>query len=313
MKTMKTLSLIATFFIMTMTAHAQPNVKAAFNQLKESENIEKSRHSNQVKNGKIECSMEEYRFSIKKNDAHFKQLLKAFQQDANLSYSYIAHDGKKDKKEGYLIYDDKNNTTTVVGNDASLNYRLMCVMDKETSNDNYRYCYAVEWNEPTGNNIEGRLIKTYMPRPGKPTVKKSQKKKGNITIPQVHINGLEGLEGLDSLTRDKVLDALDLENSMGDIWIYTADNKEETQLTEERFLSKFNFYITRFKQQAKKVNSTLPSTYATKLLSLCKDAQKLNLSDNMHKLCIESLKELQNVTADKFAKGILEEAIIKLK
>lgn len=307
MKTMKKIVLVAAGFALAWPAMAQQNVIAAFEQLKDAQQVTTTRLSTQNRSNGEASQMEEYEFSYKKSEKLIDPLIQAFQDDASQAYSYIVHDGDKDKKEAYCLYQDENTNRITVGKNPSDNYVLYCIADD--NNEGYRYCYALEWREKNGT-VTGSAIKVYSKRP--------ETNKGKRTFTYLKDFDDEGIEGkLSRITIDGLfngLDSLDYDQVAPNIYIGRNTSALSLQpKSEEDFLEQFNFIRNRFKRVAAKENTNLPMSYATKMLKLCKQARKLQLSDNMHKLCVKGLWEMRRMSSDDFIKGVLDEAIAQLK
>lgn len=323
MKTLIKFSLFAAFALAVLPLAAQPHLKEAFEKFIASPDVTTSRISNQITNGGMTGKLEIYMFSLQENDRLLTKLLDSFKEDADLSYSYIAHEGTTDKKEPYQIYKDGNNTI-VVGNNADDYYRLFCIMaDPNDSDNNYRYCYAVEW-KTADNKTTGRAIKSYMPRPQK-AKKKAQTYYDDTKDYEDFGNNIQTIVGHslkaagDSLQLS--LDQYDLSGlDLGFIDEYKDGNTRvkvykngKRIYSEESFLTQFNFLRNRYKKFASNDKSTLPQSYSTQILSLCRKAPKDKLSERMINQCIKSIKDLQDITQDDFIRAIFDEAIDALK
>ena len=304
MKTMKKIALVAIGVVLAWPAVAQKNVIDAFDRLKSQPQITASRLSTQQNEDGVIGKLEEYKFSYDKKEQLISPLIQAFQDDADEAYSYIVHDGDNDKKEPYWVYQDDNNRITV-GSAQRDNYVLYCIADDD--NRDYRYCYAVEWREKNGT-VTGRVLKAYSPRP------KANEKRHTYSYFKDH--DLDDVLEQARIRTDGVLaslDSLGLDQVSPNVYIGGTRILSSQPEDEEDFLEKFDFIRNRFKRVATKDNSSLPVNYATKMLKLCRQAQKLQLSDNMHKLCIKGIKEMRDMSSDDFVKGILDEAIIQLR
>lgn len=322
MKTMIKYLLLAVLALATLPMTAQPHLEEAFKKLVTSPDVKTSRISNQITDGETTGKLEVYVLSLQKDDPMFTKLLGAFKKDANLSYSYIAHDGKKDKKEAYQVYKDGNNSV-VIGKNAEDNYRLFCIMAPSTNDKkNYRYCYAVEWKNE-GSKITGRAIKSYMPRPQKKKMKYKSYFENTKELEDLGEN-IQGLVGdVISIAGDSlqmILDQYDMDNIYDEdngtsrIKIYRNNVKEYN--TGESFLTRFNFLRNRYKEfieKGDKGKSALAQSYSTRILTLCRKAPKDKLSSRMFNQCVKSIKELQNMTKDDFTRAIFDEAIDALE
>ncbi len=294
----KMLIMAALTIVMALPAAAQPQVKAAFESLRKQ--ATKTRTSTQTDDKGVKQTLDEISFDLP-NDSQIKKFTDACEADSKLSYTYITHE-PTDNREPYLIYND-DNTRVVIGNNVKYNYVLYCIADPD--NEKLRYCYSAEWFTNKKGRVEGRVVKTYGPRPGKASSSAGR---------SYTFNNLSDLSKLDNLG-DYISDYVN--NAVGN-YTYSNDNDDNVstgKLTEEKFLTKFNYYRNCFKDAASKSDNTnvLVSSYATKLMSLSRKVQQANLSDNMLKACIKSLQELKRLTHDEFVQGILDEAIDEFK
>ena len=293
----KILIMAALTIVMALPAAAQHQVKAAFESLRKQ--ATKTRTSTQVDDKGLKQTLDEVYFDLP-DDSQIMKFTDACEADAKLSYTYITHE-PSDNREPYLIYND-DNTRVVIGNNSNYHYVLYCMADPD--NEKLRYCYSAEWFTNKKGRVEGRVVKTYGPRPGR----KSGNKAGTYTF---NLSGLDQLGDLGDRINDAVNRSLD-----NYIYVDGDDNGiSSRKLTEEDFLTKFNYYRNRFKEVAAKGgdNSTLVSNYATKLMTLSRKVQGLNLSDNMLKACVKSLQELKSLTHDEFVQGILDDAIAQYR
>lgn len=296
----KILMTAALSIAMALPAAAQPQVKAAFESLRKQ--ATKTRTSTQTDDKGVKQTLDEISFDLP-NDSQVRKFADACEADSKLSYTYITHE-PTDNREPYLIYND-DNTRVVIGNNVNYNYVLYCIADPD--NENLRYCYSAEWFVNKKGRVEGRVVKTYGPRPGRAS---------STAGKSYTFNNLSDLSKLDNLG-DYISDYVN--NAVGN-YTYSYDNDDNDdiskgKLTEDKFLTKFNYYRNCFKDAASKGDNTnvLVSSYATKLMSLSRKVQQANLSDNMLKACVKSLKELKSLTHDEFVQGILDEAIDEYK
>lgn len=294
----KMLIMAALTIVMALPAAAQPQVKAAFESLRKQ--ATKTRTSTQTDDKGVKQTLDEISFDLP-NDSQIKKFTDACEADSKLSYTYITHE-PTDNREPYLIYND-DNTRVVIGNNVKYNYVLYCIADPD--NEKLRYCYSAEWFTNKKGRVEGRVVKTYGPRPGKASSSAGR---------SYTFNNLSDLSKLDNLG-DYISDYVN--NAVGN-YTYSNDNDDNVstgKLTEEKFLTKFNYYRNCFKDAASKSDNTnvLVSSYATKLMSLSRKVQQANLSDNMLKACVKSLQELKSLTHDEFVQGILDDAIAQYR
>ena len=291
----KILIMAALTIVMALPAAAQPQVKAAFESLRKQ--ATKTRTSTQVDDKGLKQTLDEVYFDLA-DDSQIKKFTDACEADSKLSYTYITHE-PSDNREPYLIYND-DNTRVVIGNNSNYHYVLYCMADPD--NEKLRYCYSAEWFTNKKGRVEGRVVKTYGPRPGKASSSADK---------TYTFNNLSDLSKLDNLG-DYINDYVN--NAVGKYTYPNDDDVSTGKLTEEKFLTKFNYYRNCFKDAASKSdNSVLVSSYATKLMTLSRKVQGLNLSDNMLKACVKSLQELKSLTHDEFVQGILDDAIAQYR
>ena len=164
---MKKMIMMAMMVAMVATLSAQTHVKRAYEALKQSGCITGQRNNNSNDNGKCVGLLEVCQFATTDGVSQRKvnDLIEAFKTDSDEAYSYVYHKAG-DARQRYSIYYDSENTE-LVGDDKSLNYVLLNMMDPEDAAGKMRYCYVVEWKETDGGQLTGRAIKTYAPKPSK--------------------------------------------------------------------------------------------------------------------------------------------------
>lgn len=160
--------MMAMMVAMVATLSAQTHVKRAYEALKQSGCVNGQRNSNSTDdNGKCTGLLEICQFKTTDRSSQNKvnDLIEAFKTDSGEAYSYVYHKAG-DARQRYSIYYDSENTE-LVGDDKSLNYVLLNMMDPEDATGKMRYCYVVEWKETDDGQLTGRAIKTYAPKPSK--------------------------------------------------------------------------------------------------------------------------------------------------
>lgn len=160
--------MMAMMVAMVATLSAQTHVKRAYEALKQSGCVNGQRNSNSTDdNGKCTGLLEICQFKTTDWSSQNKvnDLIEAFKTDSDEAYSYVYHKAG-DARQRYSIYYDSENTE-LVGDDKSLNYVLLNMMDPEDATGKMRYCYVVEWKETDDGQLTGRAIKTYAPKPSK--------------------------------------------------------------------------------------------------------------------------------------------------
>ena len=155
---MKKIVLMAVMAVMAVTAMAQTNVVRAYEALKQSSCASIERSNTSQSQGRCNGQLEICRFETTNTSSKrlVENLLDAFETDREDAYSYVNHQAG-DERERYSIYYDPNNSE-VVGNDKSMNYKLLSVTDPDDDNGLMRYCYVVEWQEDDDGQLSGREI-----------------------------------------------------------------------------------------------------------------------------------------------------------
>lgn len=337
---MKKIVLMTVMAVMAVTAMAQTNVVRAYDALKRSSCAMIERTNNSQSDGKCDGQLEVCRFSTIDASSRrmVENLLNAFESDSEDAYSYVHHQAG-DERQRYSIYYDPSNSE-VVGNDKSMNYKLLSVMDSDDDSGTMRYCYAVEWKRDDDGNLSGRALKTYAPKPHSSNKLFAKRDGGPLTIniggdttimvdldSLIDLSGLgkiedlKDLKELKGLEKLKELDGLAILGKLGSlegleelkdrIIVLSGDDKDKPA-DDVEWLTSFNHYRNAFKRACERESSTAAS-YATSILKLCKNVRQANLTDGELNLCRKSLKEMQKMTKDSFVKGLLDEAIKNLR
>jgi len=153
------------------------------------------------------------------------------------------------------------------------NYILICFVDKKQSD--YRYAYAVEWNEQEG---KGVLLKTYAP-----LLKKKTTKLQMFSIPELSS------------------ESFSLPDSFKWSYSYSTSNSSS-------WLSRFNIYKECYSEQT---DEKVAFAFATKIYELCKDCSSLN--EEERQMVTEQIEELKAQTKDKTALKLFNSALKNLK
>ena len=305
---MKQLFFLIAAAVWTLCATAQSHIEAEIDALKSEDAITIQRCNFSNEGGRRVGLLEIYRLrSGDKAATAVNRLLDAFDKDRDGAYNYVRHIAGDDR-QSYSIFFDKTDYE-VIGKSKHDNYVLLSVLDKDHDATGYRYCYVMEW-QGAGNDIKGRVIKTYAPKPN------ASRSNIQVFTPDLSLGDLANLAddtttvrtmliGLDSLRNLKGLKSLSALRILGDDSIDDPHDDVE-------WLTAFNHYRNAFKRAASRGSSSATS-YATAILKLCKTAQDAQLSDGERSLCRKSIKDLQKCTDDDFLKGLLNEAINHLK
>ena len=180
--------------------------------------------------------MDSYTFTIKASDMKLIDELKsAIRRDSEKAYSEnwesaIAEDANYKRRT--LMYNDKEGI--VLGLEY-VNYVNVNFIDE--ANKDFRYAYAVEWNEPEKDMVTGRIIISY------------------ARIPQF-----------------KKQEILKLDNSFDQFFSQNNIN-QETKYNASHWLARFNVFRNNF---ILKPNSNSAHGFVSQIYELCKNASCLN-------------------------------------
>lgn len=165
MKT-KILSLICILMAaMPLGAEAQTNIRKAFDKLIQSGDVTLSESHSKEKDtdtGMKQSQSDIYKFVLpSKKIGLVDNIVKAFRDDDNLAYSTSSGVTAADDRDIVLAVGDGNNGGVQV-TQAGRRYVYACFLasPKEDPSGNYRYAYAMNWEEKSGE-IHGTLIVTY--------------------------------------------------------------------------------------------------------------------------------------------------------
>lgn len=180
MKHLAIIIIAAAALAFPLGAAAQENIERALDAFKRAKGvyIPISKTQNGNDQGK-ECTFECYEFDVKKDNSQWKQLLKAFDVDAEEAYSvYDKKKGKTDRARAIVGYGpDPANTSVRVsfGAYTDRNYRVMMFRDPD---DMYwRTCYALVWfdNADNSKNYHGLAYKIYSRDPQRSSEEQEEK------------------------------------------------------------------------------------------------------------------------------------------
>ncbi len=255
------------------------------------------------------------------------QVLRAFASDSVNAYYTLNGAANSNRKQLSLAVGEKGDCVTV-GRDSDMSYRAACFADDEVPR--YRSAYALEWKED-GNDVLCRSVYVYGVKPSV-----DQKKKSS-TITLEDLSGLDSLinftpeqkqsirvladalgdglaesvlKGLGSLGSLENIESLEKLKDLGEVLAAGSnDDDEVAPANDVAWLTTFDHYRRAFLRTAKSQPSAA-STYATRLLKLCKQltTRPNLLSANERKTCVKSLNEMKKATGDNFVKGLLDEA-----
>lgn len=290
-KAIKTAVLLAVA-MMPVTATAQSNLIKAFDdftgdkQLKEyikvTAQTEKDNKSNTTTSFYYSYKFE---MPLSKRKC-IEPVCEAFNKDTGEAYkTHIKNAGIDSKPFVTIAYGKNLDRNMSYGGFIDRNYMVMFVRDGKDSLK--RYAYAIVWYTDTvKNKFCGMLEKYYGPDPAM---------KGHTGKWNVRYYGKGNI----------IVDANDK-----NIIIPNDKIKKDTD-----FLLRFGNLRATYKKNAKQrgVDEVMLNTaLISKIVELCDNYGHL-LPDSTKEVCIESIRELQSLTTDKYLKGFLEEAITKLK
>lgn len=290
-KAIKTAALLAVAMI-PVTATAQRNLIKAFDDftgdkklkeyIKVTAQTEKDDKSNTTTSFHYSY---EFEMPLSKRSC-IEPVCEAFNKDSGEAYkTYIKNAGIDDNPFLTIAYGSELDKSMSYGGFIDRNYMVMFVRDSKDSLR--RYAYTIIWYTDTAKNMFcGKLEKYYSPDPAI---------KGNTRGWNVRYYGKGNI----------------IVNTNGKNIIIPNDKiKKDTD-----FLLRFGNLRATYKKNAKQRGADevmLNTALISKIVELCDNYGHL-LPDSTKEVCIESIRELQSLTADKYLKGFLEEAITKLK
>lgn len=163
MKQIRTFTISICLLLMPQVMLAQQNIKRAFENFINNNRVQSKESHSKTRNpetNEIVGKMDSYTFTIKASDMKLIDELKsAIRRDSEKAYSEnwesaIAEDANYKRRT--LMYNDKEGI--VIGLEY-VNYVNVNFIDE--ANKNFRYAYAVEWNEPEKDVVTGRIIISY--------------------------------------------------------------------------------------------------------------------------------------------------------
>ena len=239
MKQIRTFIISICLLLMPQVMLAQQNIKRAFENFINNNRVQSKESHSKTRNpetNEIVGKMDSYTFTIKASDMKLIDELKsAIRRDSEKAYSEnwesaIAEDANYKRRT--LMYNDKEGI--VIGLEY-VNYVNVNFIDE--ANKDFRYAYAVEWNEPEKDMVTGRIIISY------------------ARIPQF-----------------KNQQILKLDNSFDQFFSQNNIN-QKTKYNASHWLARFNVFRNNFML---KPNSNSAHGFVSQIYELCKNASCLD-------------------------------------
>lgn len=239
MKQIRTFTISICLLLMPQVMLAQQNIKRAFENFINNNRVQSKESHSKTRNpetNEIVGKMDSYTFTIKASDMKLIDELKsAIRRDSEKAYSEnwesaIAEDANYKRRT--LMYNDKEGI--VLGLEY-VNYVNVNFIDE--ANKDFRYAYAVEWNEPEKDMVTGRIIISY------------------ARIPKF-----------------KNQQILKLDNSFDQFFSQNNIN-QKTKDNASHWLARFNVFRNNF---ILKPNSNSAHGFVSQIYELCKNASCLN-------------------------------------
>lgn len=239
MKQIRTFTISICLLLMPQVMLAQQNIKRAFENFINNNRVQSKESHSKTRNpetNEIVGKMDSYTFTIKASDMKLIDELKsAIRRDSEKAYSEnwesaIAEDANYKRRT--LMYNDKEGI--VIGLEY-VNYVNVNFIDE--ANKDFRYAYAVEWNEPEKDVVTGRIIISY------------------ARIPQF-----------------KKQQILKLDNSFDQFFSQNNIN-QKTKYNASHWLARFNVFRNNFML---KPNSNSAHGFVSQIYELCKNASCLD-------------------------------------
>lgn len=261
------------------------------------------------KDDKISSLMESNTFKIPSDkQKYLEQLSKAFKYSKPEAYYFFTQEaGLSSQKITNIAYGENLEYKHGYGGYFNRNYSIACIKDPADSLK--RYCYAMTWwyEEPARSEIHVKLDKFYSYIPEE--WEKMQEKNGNHIV-------ISNNNEIGNLSKKELRQ---LKKLLGNGYNITISNNSSSQKTDtitssSEFLLRFgnlkNMY-NKNQQEEGMTETTISTVLANKILELCNNYGHI-LSASEKNICIETLKDMNKYTPDKFIKGIFNEAIKKL-
>ena len=308
---LKSIFLLALILMTTSSVQAQSKIDRQIRNIVESGYARQTKALQEMDStGLTSGRCEVYRLDIPQSQSYLlDNVLEAFDNEQKNAYYQLMENADTPNRRTTALTYGTDGESIIIGDDAEMNYRVICFVDP--NRDNYRTGYAIEWANNDGN-IDGRIVTTYGIRP---SAKKSLGRIGDIE--DIDLSKLgeilpEAIKTIKVIGKDDLKKLGDLEGlkDLGDyLGILTGEMEvnDEAATDDVQWLTQFNHYRNAFLRAVDR-NSSTAASYATNILKLCKKANKANLSANEKKLCIKNIKEMRKKTKDTFLQGLLDEA-----
>lgn len=233
---------------------------------------------------------EDYNFNItyfsipKSKSASLKQVMKAFEQDANNAYgSFTKNAGKEMRETKVIAYGKDNRQSVTFGTRRERNYKLAYFRDK--ADQDFRTVYALVWYDEKDGNTSGSLWIIYGKDP--------KISKGFISWDFNDLKQLKELKNMD--------------------WDSFTFPRTDSVSSAKEFLSRFGSLRELYKNAEREQDSDLYRTsMANKIRNLCKSGGKY-LNPDEKRFVIEGINDLKKYCYDKYRKGLFDLAIRYLK
>lgn len=226
---------------------------------------------------------------------------KLFKQGRPESY-FSEFQEKDDDNDKRMLVNLPDGSNLTVGKDDDYYSRVLCY--KDPANNDYRYCYVLEWSDDDEEDDNGKPLYTgYVAcvHSKRPTAKlgKTMVKLGDNRIVATSADGTTTVIGNGGITSY---------NSNGRTTL--GDNIN----SNVDFMRMFGFYRQQIKQlSSQKGSETALNLYVTTMYKICnKEADKKRLNDEERNLCVKSLNELAGSLSDGFMSGMLSQAAKRL-
>lgn len=320
---MKSKNLILSAILMALpsTLMAQQNIQKAFDALLKDKIVEtKTEHilEHDPETGLKSAQADVYDFVVTTPSARkrIKDIQQAFEQDKSAAYSVrTVNRTNNDSQRGFieqmstkmglsqvaLKVGDGVSQSVAIGSIPDSKYIYACFLDKERTDKDYRYAYAMEWAE-RDNKTEVRLAVTY-------ATKNEQRKP---KIKHIALNGKElDLNSLDSIIGKAGNWANLIRENIGFNFDASMDYDSimpNAPKASHVWLSEFNTYKNFF---LKRPDSNTATHYATNIYNLCKKSEGLEHDEKA--MVIKEIAKLKKATRDEFIQNLFDMCIERLK
>lgn len=319
---MKSKNLILSAMLMALpsTLMAQQNIQKAFDALLKDKIVEtKTEHilEHDPETGLKSAQADVYDFVITNTSAlkHIKNIQQAFEQDKSAAYSLrTVNRTNNESQRGFfeqmgskmglnqvaLRVGDGISQSVAIGSMPNSKYIYACFLDKERTDKDYRYAYAMEWAENDGK-TEFRLAITYGT---KNEQRKSKIKHISVNSKDFDLNSLDSIfsnvGNLAEMIKDNI--GYNFDASLDYDSIMPAGAK-----ASHIWLSEFNSYKKFF---LKNPDGNTATHHATSIYNLCKNADGLEPDEK--KLAAKEIAKLKKATKDDFIQNLFDMCIERL-